>query len=172
MDAEEITQVDQVAEVLARVAGEHGEVRKTAEPRNNADYNLGRTRYEMRCTCGAAMPWADDGPAHLAHVAAAQAAALWAAGLVVEGTEVEEWGVRFGDGEIDWWAESLFGSDRDAKVAAWSREDAEAQIAGYRKDLAEGRSSDDYEPMNVVHRFRTTYPERVTEWVAVDEGGE
>lgn len=58
-----------VEEVAARVLGEHATVTTQAEPRNNADLNLGRTRYERRCTCGAQMPWGNSEDAHRAHVA-------------------------------------------------------------------------------------------------------
>lgn len=57
---------DELAEVLAA----HATVKRVAEPRNNADRNLGRTRYEMRCTCGERLTWDQrDGEAHRAHVA-------------------------------------------------------------------------------------------------------
>lgn len=135
---------DQVAEVLARVAGEHhvatgvNATRVWAYCRCNADVELAGTDWPV--TDARFMEqWFHIGTAH---VAEAQAAALKAAGLVVEGTEVEEWGVRIGGAPSEPLAE---------KVA--------------RKMGAEiGR--------HTIRRTRTRYPDRVTEWVAVDEGGE
>jgi hypothetical protein len=57
-------------DALAGILAEHATVSRKPEPRNNADRNLGRTRYELRCRCGELMPWRDDGTAHLAHLAA------------------------------------------------------------------------------------------------------
>ena len=79
---------------------------------------------------------------HRAHVAAIQAAALVAAGLVVEGTEIEVWGVRFSTG----------------RVYETNTERSAVELSAFCGE--------------VVHRTRTTYPDCVTEWVAVDEGGE
>ena len=103
-------------------------------------------------TCGW-RPTADRGSLHRqhgAHVATEQAAALRAAGLVVEGTEVEriaEWRV---ESET---LEDEFGED----------EQAAREWLGYTKAIAH------WEPATLMARTVTT---RVTEWVAVDEGGE
>lgn len=59
---------DEVAEVLALLEA-HADFGRVPEPRNNADRNLGRTRYEMRCSCGERMTWNDDGIAHRQHLA-------------------------------------------------------------------------------------------------------
>lgn len=127
---------DQVAEVLARVAGEH----------------LWHHTAKTHCACGWRSPLAQlavDG--YLAHLVAVQAAALRSAGLVVEGTEIEEWSLVDGAGvryTTEEWADP------------WSRADAEwARAQGEHADRLERRTV-------------TRYPDRVTEWVAVDEGGE
>ena len=115
---------DQVAEVLARhrCLDQHPD-------RHDWKYGTG--------TCSACASWG-----------ATTADALKAAGLVVEGTEVEEWGVRRHDGTV------IQGNRTEHVARAW---------------FAAGDSSID---QAIVRRTRTTYPDRVTEWVAVDEGGE
>lgn len=138
---------DQVAEVLARVAGEH-----------QHQWVIFKDWPQSGCTCGARDRAVVDvnsseisAAEHRAHLAAAQAAALRASGLVVEGTEVEEWGVQkraYPLGE----ACRLYGDD-EAR-ARWA--------AG----LVIGSGA------YPIRRTRTRYPDRVTEWVAVDEGGE
>jgi hypothetical protein len=65
---------DQARDALAEVLAAHADVRRVAEPRNNADRNLGRIRYAMRCTCGREIPWPDDEAAHRLHLADALAA--------------------------------------------------------------------------------------------------
>lgn len=118
---------DQVAEVLARVAREH---RFHATPIPVAP----------RCHCGW-RPFGMDEHDHRVHLAETQAAALRAAGLVVEGTEVEEWGVRFDltDGHVDLTPRSVV------------------------EKIEPGHG------VTGVRRTRTRYPDRMTEWVAVDE---
>ena len=120
---------DQVAEVLAEVAEDH---------HLHPSMNLC-----LGDTCGW-RPTADRGSLHRqhgAHLATEQAAALQSAGLVVEGTEVEEWGVRFDltDGHVDLTPRSVV------------------------EKIEPGHG------VTGVRRARTRYPDRVTEWVAVDE---
>lgn len=122
---------DQVAEVLAEVAEDH---------HLHPSMNLC-----LGDTCGW-RPTADRGSLHRqhgAHVATEQAAALRSAGLVVEGTEVEEWGVRHPQG---------IKKCRDEK-------DARSELSSF---VGRGRN---WARSHLVRR-------RVTEWVAADEGGE
>ena len=58
------------AEIVG-LLGQHQGMDRISLPQNNADRNMGRTRYERRCTCGAPMPWATNEaePAHRAHLA-------------------------------------------------------------------------------------------------------
>lgn len=129
---------DQVAEVLARVAGEH-----------RHQWAIFKDWPQSGCTCGARDRAVVDvnsseisAAEHRAHLAAEQAAALRAAGLVVEGTEVEEWETR-----------SVWRGCRCGHPGAGCYCSSSTERTGRR-------------------RTRTRYPDRVTEWVSVDEGGE
>lgn len=87
-----------------------------------------------------------------------------------EAEVTEEWGVRYGDGEIDWFTVATAGK-RDSE-RPHRRDEAEAYIAECRERIASpdwGDAADDYEPMALVRRTRTRYAEHVTEWEAVDE---
>lgn len=72
-----------------------------------------------------------------------------------KGSTAERWGVRFcGEEQV----EDSFPTEAEA----W------AEVERVRKMIREDEyDPDDYEPIEVVHRWRTTYPVRVTDWSVV-----
>jgi hypothetical protein len=92
-----------VEQAIGEVLAAHERVTKVAEPRNIADHHLGRTHYEMRCTCGALMPWpsAETDIAHRAHVAE-QVAAVVAGARAEAPVTCDHPGIEHGTWSYTW----------------------------------------------------------------------
>lgn len=75
-------------------------------------------------------------------------------------TEHVEWGVRYGDGEVDYWTTTVDGQTRPG-----DRSLAEETIERARADIAAGHAdAEDYEPMTLVRRTVVEFAPIVGDW--------